>query len=301
VALVPFPGNTPDRDRDPDWEDEEESPQEGKMSFLDHLDELRRRIVWSLASLFLAFVICVGFLEPHHIALDTRVVSFEFTTPGIFDFVMGPMRDALGPDTRLQFIEPTEPLMLRLKMAALAGLLLSIPFIMWQVWRFIAPGLYVHEKKLAIPFVALSSIGFIGGTAFAHYIVFNVIWSFFAGFSDEITEYVPQASQAFAFYVKLLLVFGLVFQMPSVVLILARMGLVTAGFLWRNIKYAILIMFILGAVLSPGTDPIGQTLLAGPMVGLYVISIGLAWMFGKRRDTDDDTDDDGDDDNSSRR
>jgi len=283
VALVPFPGNTPDRDRD--WEDEEESPQEGKMSFLDHLDELRRRIVWSLASLFLAFLICVAFLEPHTIALHTSVVSFEFTTPGIFDFVMGPMRDALGPDTRLQFIEPTEPLMLRLKMAALAGLLLAIPFIMWQVWRFIAPGLYVHEKKLAIPFVALSSIGFIGGTAFAHYVVFNVIWSFFAGFSDDITEYVPQASQAFAFYVKLLLVFGLVFQMPSVVLILARMGLVTAGFLWRNIKYAILIMFILGAVLSPGTDPIGQTLLAGPMVGLYIISIGLAWLFGKRRDT----------------
>jgi sec-independent protein translocase protein TatC len=154
---------------------------------------------------------------------------------------------------------------------------------MWQVWLFVAPGLYANEKKLAIPFVALSSAGFIGGTAFAHYVVFETIFGFFAGFTNEITEYVPQASLAFAFYVKLLLVFGLVFQMPTVVLLLARLGLVTAGFLWRNIKYAVLIMFIIGAVLSPGTDPIGQALLAGPMVGLYILSIGLAWLFGKKR------------------
>ena len=131
--------------------------------------------------------------------------------------------------------------------------------------------------------MALSSAGFIGGTAFAHFVVFTTVFSFFAGFTNEITEYVPQASLAFAFYVKLLLVFGLVFQMPTVILVLARLGLVTAGFLWRNIKYAILIMFIIGAVLSPGTDPIGQALLAGPMVGLYVLSIGLAWLFGKKR------------------
>jgi len=281
VALVPFPGNTPD---DRDWDDEEESSQEGKMSFLDHLDELRKRIVWSIAALFVAFVICVAFITSHEIPIP--FLDRTITTPGIYEFIMGPMREILGPNTRLQILEPTEGLMLRLKMAALAGLLLASPFIMWQVWRFIAPGLYVHEKKLAIPFVALSSIGFVGGTAFAHYKVFLVIWGFFSTFDDEITEFAPQLSTAFGFYVKLLLVFGLVFQMPAVVLILARMGLVTAGFLWRNIKYAILIMFILGAVLSPGTDPIGQTLLAGPMVVLYLISIGLAWVFGKRRNRD---------------
>jgi sec-independent protein translocase protein TatC len=282
MALVPFPKKSAsaEADDEPDWEDESE-PEQGKMSFLDHLDELRRRIVWSLVALVIGFLICVTFLESY----EFRAFGREVTTPGIFQFIMGPMRDALGPDTRLQFIEPTEPLMLRLKMAALAGLLLASPFIMWQVWLFIAPGLYAKEKKLAIPFVVLSSIGFIGGSAFAHYVVFSVVFGFFAGFSNEITEYVPQASLAFAFYVKLILVFGLVFQMPSVVLFLARVGLVTAGFLWRNIKYAILIMFIIGAVLSPGTDPIGQALLAGPMVGLYILSIGLAWLFGKRRKT----------------
>ena len=283
MALVPFPKKSTSSapDDDPDWEDEElESESEkGKMSFLDHLDELRRRIVWSVVALVLGFIICVAFLQSHEFRAFGRVIS----TPGIFEFIMLPMREALGPDTRLQFIEPTEPLMLQLKMAALAGLVLSSPFIMWQVWLFVAPGLYANEKKLAIPFVALSSAGFIGGTAFAHYVVFTTVFSFFAGFSNEITEYVPQASLAFAFYVKLLLVFGLVFQMPTVILVLARLGLVTAGFLWRNIKYAVLIMFIIGAVLSPGTDPIGQALLAGPMVGLYILSIGLAWLFGKKR------------------
>jgi sec-independent protein translocase protein TatC len=281
MALVPFPKKSTSSapDDDADWEDDELESESGKMSFLDHLDELRRRIVWSVVALFVGFVICIAFLHSHEFSAFGRVV----TTPGIFEFIMGPMREALGPETRLQFIEPTEPVMLQLKMAALAGLVLSSPFIMWQVWLFVAPGLYANEKKLAIPFVALSSAGFIGGTAFAHYVVFKVVFGFFAGFSNEITEYVPQASLAFAFYVKLLLVFGLVFQMPTVVLVLARIGLVTASFLWRNIKYAILIMFIIGAVLSPGTDPIGQALLAGPMVGLYIISIGLAWLFGKKK------------------
>jgi sec-independent protein translocase protein TatC len=281
MALVPFPkkGASPLPDDDPDWEDEESESEQGKMSFLDHLDELRRRIVWSLVALVVGFVICVAFLESY----EFRAFGRDITTPGIFEFIMGPMREALGPDTRLQFIEPTEPLMLRLKMAALAGLVLASPFIMWQVWMFIAPGLYANEKKMALPFVALSSIGFIGGTAFAHFVVFTTVFGFFAGFTNDITEYVPQASLAFAFYVKLLLVFGLVFQMPTVILVLSRLGLVTAGFLWRNIKYAVLIMFIIGAVLSPGTDPIGQALLAGPMIGLYILSIGLAWIVGKKR------------------
>ena len=228
MALVPFPKKSTSSapDDDSDWEDEElESESEkGKMSFLDHLDELRRRIVWSVVALTLGFILCVVFLESY----EFRVFGREITTPSLFDFIMGPMREALGPNTRLQFIEPTEPLMLRLKMAALAGLVLSSPFIMWQVWMFIAPGLYANEKKMALPFVALSSIGFIGGTAFAHFVVFTTVFSFFAGFTNDITEYVPQASLAFAFYVKLLLVFGLVFQMPTVILVLARLGIVTA-------------------------------------------------------------------------
>ena len=145
---------------------------------------------------------------------------------------------------------------------------------MTQVWLFIAPGLYAHEKKLAIPFVVMSSVFFIGGAAFAHYVVFPLTWRFFGSFSNDMVTFMPRIEPAFALYMKLILTFGLIFQMPTLVLFLARMGLITARFLIRNMKYAILIMFIVGAVLSPGTDPVGQVAMAGPMFLLYLLSIG---------------------------
>jgi sec-independent protein translocase protein TatC len=267
MALEPFPskGTSPSPDDESDWEDDESESGQGKMSFLDHLDELRRRIIYALVGLVLGVLIAVFFLDP------------------IFDFVMRPMQAALEPGQRLIFTDPTEALMLKLKMAVIAGLLLASPAIMSQVWLFIAPGLYSHEKKLAIPFVVLSSICFVGGAAFSHYVVFPLTWKFFAGFASDLITFMPRIEPAFGLYMKLVLVFGAVFQMPTLVLFLARMGVVTARFLIRNMKYAILIMFIVGAVLSPGTDPVGQVLLAGPMFVLYLISIALAWMFGKKK------------------
>lgn len=267
MALVPF--KRPDDAPDPDQRDDDESGQAGKMSFLDHLDELRRRIVYSLIALILGFVVCLFFIDP------------------IYDFIMRPMLVGLEPGQRLQYIEPTEGFMLKIKMAALAGLLLATPVVMTQIWLFISPGLYAREKKLAVPFVLLSSISFIGGAAFSHLQAFPWMWRFFSSFTDEVTVFIPRIGTAFGLYVKMILIFGLVFQMPALVLILSRLGLVTARFLWRNMKYAILIMFIAGAVLSPGTDPIGQFLLAGPMVLLYLVSIVLAWLFGKKRQSPD--------------
>ena len=193
------------------------------------------------------------------------------------------MQAALPDGQTLIFTEPTEALMLYLKMAVLAGLLIASPGVMTQVWLFVAPGLYANEKKLAIPFVAMSSFFFVAGAAFAHYVVFPLTWKFFQSFSSDDLTFMPRIEPAFGLYVKLLLVFGLIFQMPTLVLFLARMGVITARFLIRNMKYAILIMFIVGAVLSPGTDPVGQVLMAGPMFLLYLLSIGLAWMFGKKR------------------
>ena len=268
MALVPFPNKSSSSAPDDDDRDEEDDDSElgtGKMSFLDHLDELRRRIVYALIGVALGVVVAVFFLDP------------------IFDFVMRPMQAALEPGQRLIFTDPTEALMLKLKMAVIAGLLLASPAVMSQVWLFIAPGLYSNEKKLAIPFVALSSICFVGGAAFAHYVVFPLTWKFFASFASDLITFMPRIEPAFGLYMKLLLIFGAVFQMPTLVLFLARLGIVTARFLIRNMKYAILIMFIVGAVLSPGTDPVGQILLAGPMFVLYLISIGLAWIFGKKK------------------
>jgi sec-independent protein translocase protein TatC len=209
-------------------------------------------------------------------------IACFFLTP-IRNFIMMPMKLYLKPGQTLIFTEPTEALMLYLKMAVLVGLLIASPGVMSQVWLFVAPGLYANEKRLAIPFVLLSSTFFIMGAAFSHYVVFPLTWKFFQSFSDDTMTFMPRIEPAFGLYVKLMLTFGLIFQMPTIVLFLARLGIITARFLIKNFKYAVLIMFILGAVLSPGTDPVGQVMLAGPMCLLYVLSIGLAWMFAKKK------------------
>ena|SRR5688572_17128910 len=268
MALVPFPNKavTPagGEDRDPDWDDE--SDRAGKMSFLEHLDELRKRIVWAL------------------VAIIVGALGAAFFRNQIFDFIMSPIIAVLPKGQTLIFTEPTEALMLYLKMIVLVGLLVASPAVMTQVWLFVAPGLYANEKKLAIPFVAMSSFFFVAGAVFSHYIVFPLTFAFFQSFASDKLTFMPRIEPAFGLYVKLMLTFGLIFQMPTLVLFLAKMGIVTARFLIRNMKYAILIMFIIGAVLSPGTDPVGQALMAGPMFILYLISIGLAWLFGKKKE-----------------
>jgi sec-independent protein translocase protein TatC len=267
MALVPFPNKAqkPDPDDELDPETDEEGSGGGKMSFLEHLDELRKRIIYSLLAVVLGFGIACFFLNP------------------LFAFITKPMIAALPAGQKLVFTEPTEALMLYLKMAVLAGLLIASPGVMSQVWLFVAPGLYANEKKLAVPFVLLGSLFFVTGAAFSHYIVFPLTWKFFQSFAGDSLQFMPRIEPAFGLYVKLMLVFGGIFQMPTLVLFLARMGVITARFLIRNMKYAILIMFILGAVLSPGTDPVGQVMMAGPMFILYLISIGFAWAFGKKK------------------
>ncbi len=271
MALVPFPSQTPERlpDEDPeitrDPDVDEDSDGAGKMSFLEHLDELRKRIIRSVIALFAGFLVACFFIDR------------------LFEFIMRPLHDALPAGGTLVFTEPTEAFVLYIKIAAIAGLILASPAIMSQVWLFIAPGLYSHEKKMAIPFVVLSSIGFVGGAAFSHYIVFPMAWKFFASFTTDYMTFMPRIEPAFGLYMKLLLVFGLIFQMPTVVLFLARMGVITARFMIKNFKYAVLIIFILAAVLTPTADAFVQTAMAGPMIGLYILSIGLAWLFGKKK------------------
>ena len=283
MALVPFPQKNALAEPEPDW-DEPQEDEGGKMSFLEHLDELRKRLIWSVAAVGVGFVIAAFFLEERTFGPIGSVGPFSF---GLFEFVMGPMKDLLQPGETLSYIDPTEAFALYIKLAVIAGLLLASPVVMTQVWLFVAPGLYAHEKKFAIPFVALSSLCFIGGAAFSHLIVFPLSWEFLASFSNDLMRFEPRVEPAFSLYLKLLIAFGLVFQMPPVVLIMARMGVVTAGFLIRNFKYAVLIMFIVAAVLTPDASPVTQTAMAGPMMVLYGISIGLAWLFGKRRRKDD--------------
>lgn len=270
MALVPFPskGAKPalDEDLEPDWDDPEpDSDEGGKMSFLDHLDELRRRLVYSVVSVFIGFIVAFFFVED------------------LFTFVMAPMQALLTDGQKLIYTEPTEAFILRIKLAAMVGLLLALPVVASQVWLFIAPGLYAHEKKYAIPFVLLSTICFVGGVAFSHVVVFPLTWTFFASFTTDIVTFQPRIAPAFSIYLRLLLAFGLVFQMPVLVLFLARMGVLTAKFMIKNFKYAVLIIFIISAVVTPGGEVITQIAMAGPLMILYVLSIGLAWLFGKKR------------------
>jgi sec-independent protein translocase protein TatC len=272
--LVPFPSKS--AGEDPDWEDEESESSQGKMSFLEHLDELRRRIIYSLLALVVGVIIACFFL-------GEGSWRGPILPEGLYNFVMVPMQEALGPNAKMIFTEPTEGMMLYIRIALIAGLLIAIPAIMTQVWLFVAPGLYANEKRLALPFVLMASVFFIAGAAFAHEVVFPLTWKFFGSFANEYVDFMPRIEPAFSLYMKLVLIFGAIFQMPTLVLFLARMGVITARFLLRNMKYAILIIFIVGAVLSPGGDPMGQILMAAPMFILYCISIVLAWLFGKKR------------------
>ena len=252
---------------DRDDEDADEDGGGGKMSFLDHLDELRRRLVKAFSALAIGFMVCFGFIEP------------------IFDFIMEPLAAVLEDDASLIYTSAPEFFFLNLKMSALAGLILATPVVMSQLWLFIAPGLYAHEKKFAIPFVGLASVFFIGGTFFGHYILFQVAWGFFANFGAE-TEYVtfmPRLQDAFGLYVRLVLACGVIFQLPTVVFFLARMGVASPRFLIRNFKYAFLLCFVLAAILTPTPDPVTMTVMAGPMLALYILSIGIAWVFQKRK------------------
>ena len=238
----------------------------GRMTFLEHLDELRKRLIAMIVGIFVG---CI--------------VSFSLL-PRIFRFIMVPLQQMLPDGGKMITTAGPEYFMLHIKVGLLGGLIVAAPWVLYQVWLFVAPGLYSHEKRFAIPFVAGASVFFFGGAAFAHYVAFPVIWRFFIDFSsDEFVVFMPRIGDVLSLYMKIVLGLGIVFQMPILVLALARMGLVTAGFLFRNLKYALLIIAILGAVLSPGGDIVGQLVMGGPMIVLYIFSIGVAWVFQKRR------------------
>ena len=233
------------------------------MSFLDHLDELRKRLVVSLLS------ILVGIL-----------VAFAFI-PYVFEFIMRPLQEILPEGGRLVYTEPTEAFFLYMKMAALAGLLIAFPVVAAQAWLFMAPGLYAREKRFAIPFVVMATFFFVGGAFFSHFLLFPWAWGFFAGFGTDYMEFLPRIQPAFSLYVKLVLACGLMFQMPTIVFFLSRVGAITPRFLIRNTKYAILLIFIVAAILTPTGDPVTLTMMAAPMTVLYGLSILIAWIFGK--------------------
>ena len=259
--MLPGPAR-PDEDLDDDAE------AGGRMSFLDHLEELRVRIVRSLVSIFAGFVVAIAFIDR------------------IFAFIMRPLQQVLPDGGKLVYTEPAEAFMLYMKVAALVGLILAMPVVMYQVWMFVAPGLYSNEKRLALPFVVFATSFFVAGALFSHYVVFPFAWEFFAQFTTDYMTFMPRIQPTFSMYVRLMLAMGAVFQLPTVVLFLARIGLVTPRFLVKNVKYAILVIFVVAAVITPSADPVSQAVVAAPMIVLYGVSILIAWLFRRRDEPD---------------
>ena len=272
MPVVPFPDPQASKDssaRRPsdNWmdDDPDEGSTSGRMSFLEHLDELRKRIINSLISLCLGIAIAAFFIDD------------------IYAFVMLPLRQMLRPGETLIYTYPTEAFMLYLRIAIIAGLFVAAPLIFWQVWLFVAPALYSRERRYAIPFIVLSSAGVVAGAAFSHYVAFPLMWRFFASFSNEMVSFMPRIEDAFSLYIRMLLGMAIVFQMPALVFFLARMGVVTARWMIRQFKYAVLVIVIVAAVITPSSDIASQLIVAAPMLVLYVLSIGIAAVVGKKR------------------
>jgi len=237
-----------------------------RMPLTSHLEELRRRLIISGVAWLVAFLACYTYSEP------------------LFNLIADPVRQALPEGTSLVFITATEPFFTYLKIGALAGLLVSLPVIFWQIWAFIAPGLYQNEKRYVIPFVIASTSCFAAGAFFGYRFVFPMAFKVLIEFGTSGGELSAMLSMGsyLSLSSKLLLAFGLVFELPVVIFFLARMGIVDHKMLARNRKFALLAAFLIGAILTP-PDVFSQTALALPFIFLYEIGIIVARLFGKRR------------------
>jgi sec-independent protein translocase protein TatC len=216
------------------------------MGFLDHLEELRKRLVYSIISVGVGFGICWWRVER------------------IYDVMQRPIMQALrnnGLSEKLVYLNPTEPFNLYLKIAALAGLFLTSPFVLYQVWMFISPGLYRNEKRYAVPFMISTIALFTTGGYFGYKIVYPMI---------TIGEYTQ-------LFLSIVLGMGLIFEMPILIFFLSLMGIVSAGFMWKHFRYAILIIFVIAAIVTPTPDIVNMCVFAAPMLALYVFSISIAY------------------------
>ena len=236
----------------------------GKMSFLEHLDELRKRLVHIAA----------------YLAIGTLVAWFFHRQ--IYDFLALPITRLLPPGTKLAFTSPIDVFTLYMKVSLVAGVVLSLPFNLYELWKFIAPGLYRREKKYVVPFMLSSMILFVAGAAFCYYMVLPAMFGWLLNLGKsfmpiiKIDDYLDLTDM-------MLLGFGVFFEMPVVAAFLSMWGIVSARFLWNKARYAILILVILAAVISPTGDAVNLAIWSAPLIALYFISVLVAAIFGWRR------------------
>ncbi|HWP59255.1 MAG TPA: twin-arginine translocase subunit TatC [Candidatus Acidoferrales bacterium] len=235
------------------------------LTFTEHLEELRWCLVKSLCAVFVGFVAAYFFVDE------------------IFSFMAMPLRTALGPDRSLIGTGVTEAFFLEIKVALVAGLFGASPAVFYQIWRFIAPGLRPEEKRLVVPFVVFASLFFVGGAYFCYRAVLPLAFAYLVeqfhtlGVAPEI-----RIGEYFTFFFRMLLAFGITFELPVFTFFFVRLGIWDYRFLWRQFRYAILVIFVLAAMLTPGPDVVSQIMLAVPLTVLYLVSIGVAYLWRRK-------------------
>lgn len=234
------------------------------MTLLEHLEELRRRLVWSLLAL-------VGGV----------LATFAFS-PALVRFLAEPIYRFLPPGTKLAFLGVTEPFLLYFKVSLLAGTFLAFPVILLQLWLFISPGLYPHERRWAGPFIFLGWFFFVLGGAFAYYIAFPFAVEFLLDIGKDF-QAVITADRYFSFLLTILLGLGLMFELPILIVLLAAIGLVTPGFLLRHFRWAVLVIFVVAALVTPTADIVNLMLFAVPTIGLYLLGVAGAALVSRAR------------------
>jgi len=236
-----------------------------RMSILEHLEELRSRLIRC------AIAVTLGFFA-----------GWYFSQP-IYDFLVAPVVTELPKGVKLAYTSLSDPFLLYMKVALIAGLFVSLPYVLWQLWMFISPGLYRKEKKWVIPFVTGATAFFVAGAAFAYYVIVPFTCSYFialgeqAGFQAVIT-----VRELLSFELQLIVATGVVFEMPVLVFFLTRIGLVTPAFMWHYVGHAIFVIFLIAAWITPSPDAFSMIVVGAPMTGLYFLSIGVSWVFRRR-------------------
>jgi len=234
-----------------------------KMTLLEHLDELRRRLGVALLAVFIGFLACWYFAK------------------GIFAWLSRPLTQFLPIGDKLAFTGLIDPFMLYIKVALLAGIFVASPVVLFELWLFVAPGLYRRERRLLIPFLFFTTLFFVAGGYFGYAVAFPMVCRFLLQVGSDFRQVIT-VNEYFAMASKVILGLGLVFELPILILFLSRIGVVTHRFLIRHFRYAVLAIFVLAAVITPTPDIATQSVFAVPMIVLYLLGVLVAWVFGKR-------------------
>jgi sec-independent protein translocase protein TatC len=242
----------------------EPETESGKMSFLEHLDELRKRLVHIIAYLAVGFVVSA------------------FFSKAIYHFLALPMTRNLPKGTNLVYTTPTAPFTIYMKVAFLGSIFITIPLTLYEIWKFIAPGLYRKEKKYVVPFLICSVLLFLLGATFCYMVVLPKAYKFLVILGSDFTPMI-KIDEYLDLTNMMLLGFGLIFEMPVIAAFLSLFGLISASFLWNKFKYAVIIIVVLAAILSPTGDAFNLVLWSAPMILLYFISIGVTALIGWNR------------------